>query len=54
MIEVLADPGDLGLGNPGVGPERLDFGLDLAGRNPVQIGLHHDCVEDLVNATAPF
>ncbi|MCB5276074.1 hypothetical protein BJG92_03629 [Arthrobacter sp. SO5] len=54
VVQVLADPGHLGLGDPGIGPERLDQVIDLAGGDTVQVGLHHDRVEGLVHAAAAF
>ena len=54
VVQVLADPGHFGLGDPGLGPERLDQIADLAGGDPVQVGLHHDSVEGLVDASAAF
>ena len=54
VVQVLADPGHLGLGDPGLGPEGLDQIIDLAGGDPVQVRLHHDSVERLVHAAAAF
>ena len=54
MVQVLADPGHLGLGDPGLGPESFDQVIDLPRGNPVQVGLHHHSVEGLVHAAATF
>ena len=47
-----ADPRHLGLGDPRFDPERLDQVVDLSGGDPVDVGLHDDCVEGLVDPPA--
>ena len=54
LVEVRADPRDLGLADPGVGAERLDQVVDLPGRDPVQVGLHHHREQRLVDPPATF
>ena len=54
LVEVRADPGDLGLGDPGVGAQRLDQVVDLAGRDPVQVGLHDHREQRLVDPPPPL
>ena len=49
LIEVRADPRDLGLADPGVGAQGLDQVVDLPGRDPVQVGLHHHREQRLVD-----
>ena len=49
LVEVRADPGDLGLGDPGVSTQCLDQVIDLAGRDAVQVGLHHHREQRLVD-----
>ena len=53
-VEVLADAGHLRFGDAGVGTEGFDEVIDLAGRDTVQVGLHHDGVEGLIDAAAPL
>jgi hypothetical protein len=53
-VEVGADPGDLGLGNAGVGAERLDQVVDLPGGHAVQVGLHHHREQRLIHPPAPL
>ncbi len=50
FIEAGADPADLGLGDPGVDTHRSDQVVDRARRDPGDVGLHHHCVEGLVDA----
>lgn len=45
-----AVPADLGLGDPRVDPHRLDQVINAAGRDALDVGLHHDRVEGLVDA----
>ena len=52
MVEILTDPGYLGLRNPGIRAEGLDQVIDLAGGNTVQVGLHHHRVQGLVHPAA--
>jgi hypothetical protein len=47
LVEGLADPRDLGLGDP-VASERPDQVIDLAGRDPLHVGLHDDRVQCLL------
>ena len=54
LIEVRTDPGDLGLGDPGVRTQRLDEVIDLPRRNPVQVGLHDHREQRLVDPSATF
>ena len=49
LVEVRADPGDLGLADPGVGAQRLDQVVDLPRRDPVQVGLHDHREQRLVD-----
>ena len=52
LVETRADSRYLGLGDSGVDAERLDQIVDIARRDPVDVGLHDDGVEDLVDAPA--
>jgi hypothetical protein len=54
LVEVRTDAGDLGLGDPGIGAERLDQVVDLAGRDAVQVGLHDHREQRLVDPAPPF
>jgi ribosomal protein L37AE/L43A len=54
LIQARADPRDLTLGDPGVGPQGLDQVIDLPGADPVQVGLHHDREQGLVDPAAPL
>lgn len=54
QVGIGADPGDLGLGDPGVSTQRLDQVVDLPGRDPVQISLHHDREQCLVDPAPSF
>ena len=49
LVEVRADPRDLGLADPGVGAQGLDQVVDLPGRDPVQVGLHDHREQRLVD-----
>ena len=49
-VEVRADPGDLALGYPGVRAEGFDEVVDGAGGDAVDVCLHDDRVESLVDA----
>src|SRR5690606_29787067 len=51
LIEVGADPGDLGLRHTRAA-HRLDQVIDAAGADAVDVGLHHHRVERLVDAAA--
>jgi hypothetical protein len=53
-VEVGADPGDLGLGDAGIGAQRPHQVIDLAGGDPVQVCLHHHREQRLVDPPAPF
>ena len=53
-IEVGADPGQLGLGDPGIGAECFDEVVDLPGRDTMQVGLHHHGELRLVDAAPAF
>jgi hypothetical protein len=52
LIQVGADPGDLGLGDAGVGAQRAHQVVDLARGDAVQIGLHHHGEQRLVDPPA--
>jgi hypothetical protein len=54
MVEVGADPRDLALADAAVGTERADQVVDLAGADPVQLGLHDHREQRLVDPAAPF
>jgi len=54
LVQAGADPRDLGPGDPGVGAQRLDQVIDLAGGDPVQVGLHHHREQRLVHPTTPL
>ena len=51
-VELSADPRDLGLGDPGLEPESGHEVVDLAGRDPVHVGLHDHGEEGPVDAPA--
>ena len=53
-IQARADPGHFRLGDSSVSAEGFDEVVDLAGRDAVNIGLHHHSEEGLVDATAPL
>ncbi len=50
LVELFADPGDLGLGDAGVRTECDDQVIDAARGHAVDVGLHHDRVERLIDA----
>ena len=52
LIEPRADARDLGLRDPGIDAERAHQIVDLAGADPVDVGLHHDRPQRPVDATA--
>ena len=52
LVQAGADPRDLGLGDPGVDAQRLDQVVDAAGRDAVDVGLHHHRVQRLVDPAA--
>ena len=54
LIQVRADPGHLGLADPGVGTECLDQVVDLPGRDPVQVGLHDHREQRLIDPPPPL
>ena len=51
-VQVGADAGDFGLGDPGVGAEGFDQVVDLPGRDAMQIRFHHDSEQSLVDPAA--
>jgi hypothetical protein len=51
-IQARADPRHLGCGDPGVRAERFDQIIDLSGGDAVDVGLHHDREQCLVDAAA--
>jgi hypothetical protein len=51
-VEILADPAHLGLADTGVRSEGLDQVVDLAGAHAMQMGLHDDREQDLVDPPA--
>jgi len=53
-VEAGADPAHLALGDPRAHPQRLDQVVDLAGRHPVDIGLHDHGEQSPVDAAAPL
>jgi hypothetical protein len=53
-VELLTDPGDLGLADPAVGAQRDDQVIHAAGRDAVHVGLHHHRVERLIDAAPGF
>ena len=52
FVEPRAGARYLGLGDPRRRPERLDQVVELAGRDAVDIGLHHHRVERSVDAAS--
>ena len=52
--ELSADPGHLGLADPRCCTQRGDEVIDLAGRDPMDVGLHHHRVEGGIDLTAPI
>ena len=53
-VEVRADPGDLGLGDPGVRTQRLDQVIDLPHARAGHVGLHHHREQGLVDPAPPL
>jgi hypothetical protein len=53
-VEIRADPAHLGFGDAGVGAQRFDQVVNLAGGDAVQVGLHHDREQRLVHPSAAF
>ena len=51
LVHLRADPRDLALGEPGLDPQSAHQVVDLAGGDPVDVGLDHDGVEGLVDAS---
>ena len=49
LVQVSADPRHLRLRDPGLGAQRLDQVVDLPGRHPVQVGLHHHREQRLIH-----
>src|SRR3954453_21258634 len=45
LVEAGADPGHLGLGDPGVDAQRGDQVVDAAGRDAADVGLHHHRIQ---------
>jgi len=54
LVEPFADPRDLGLADSRPDAEGLDQVIDAAGRDPVDVGLHHHRVQRLVDPAAGF
>jgi hypothetical protein len=54
FVEAGADPRHLALGYAGVRAEGFDQVVDGAGGDSVDVGLHDDCVEGLVDAAPAF
>ena len=53
-VQISADPRHLGPGDPAVRPQRLDQDIDLASAGAVQVGLHDDREQRLVNPPPPL
>jgi hypothetical protein len=53
-VEVGADAAHLGFGDAAVGAQGADQVVDLAGGDPVQVGLHHHREQRLVDPAAPL
>jgi hypothetical protein len=53
-VQVGADPADLALADAAVGTQGPDQVVDLAGGDPVQVGLHHHRKQRLVHPPAPL
>ena len=53
-VQVLADPRDLALGDPGVRAQGLDQVVDRSRGHAVDVGLHDDGEQGLVDPAAPF
>lgn len=54
LVQVRADPRHLGLRDAGIRAERFDEVVDLPGRDAVDVRLHHDREQRLVNPAAPL
>jgi hypothetical protein len=54
VVQVLADAGDLALGDPGVRTEGLDQVVDRTRGDAVDVGLHDDRVQGLVDPAPPL
>jgi hypothetical protein len=54
LVQTRADPRHLRFGDPGVSAERFDEVIHFAGRDAVDVGLHHDREQGLVNPAAPL
>ena len=52
LVETGTDAADLGFGDPRLRTHGLDEVVDGPGRDPVDVGLHDDGVEGLVDAPA--
>jgi hypothetical protein len=52
LVDVLADAALLGLGDAALHTQRLHQGIDLAGRDPADLGLNHHPIQGLVDAAA--
>ncbi len=52
QVDLSADAAHLGFGDPALGAETGDQGIDLAGGDAGDIGLHHDGVERLIHTPA--
>ena len=53
-VEIRANPGDFRLGDAGVRAKSLDQIVDLAGRDAVEVSLHNDGEQGLVDTAAPL
>ena len=53
-VEARAVPLHLSLGDAGISAERLHLGLDFAGRDPVDVGLHDDREHSLIDPAPPL
>jgi hypothetical protein len=49
-VDTHLDPAHLGLGDPTSSAEGGHQGIDLAGGDPADIGLHHNAIERLIHA----
>jgi len=54
LVQVGADPRDFALADAAVGTQRPDQVVDLAGGDPVQVGLHHHREQRLIDPAAPL
>ena len=48
-VQIRTNPGHFGLGDASVGAEGLDQVVDFPGRDAVEVGLHHDGEQGLVD-----